>query len=453
VKRLQRFWDVAYHPVRPYLLLRGLYLLLAGDVWLGMVEHGARYGVGGFNVAHFACIDRVLPLPSPALYVGLLIFTGALSLLLALGPRPRWLRALLAVAYTFGWIISIHDSYQHHYLLSWLLTWCVAFPDVRGEEAASGAPPPSAPDVQPEQRWVRGWGLPMTAVTCAIVYTFTGISKSEPEWRSGDVLQSLTHSMPIGDPRPGKFDGLRDLLVQVGVEEGLVWPLLALSTVALQWTIALGYLAAPARDARPSPARTFLVTVGLFGALSFHAVAELFEVFEIGIFSYYMIWMAIVLLSPSRLLRIPAQLLIAAGRRAQRLQVQGLAAHTSLGIGVAAAAMLTGVGALVPLPGAMGATLCVATVSITWILLAADASARQTLGRHLCLTAFVLWLTLVKSSVPFDYYRRGAGELARMGQLREALLMYRRAEQYAPAGESRRRRIAELERQLRDAPE
>lgn len=439
------FWEVAYHPARPALLLRGLYLALAGDLWLGMVQHGARYGMGGFNVAHFAWLDRLLPLPPAALYVGLLVASGAISVLLALGPAPRWLRCLLAATYTFAWMISVHDAYQHHYLLSWLLVWCVAYPDVRaadatGEDAAS----------------VRGWGLPMTAVTCAIVYAFTGISKSESEWRSGDVLKTLTHSAPMGDPHPGKFDDLRDLLVQLGVSESAVWPLLALSTVALQWTIAAGYLAAPARDARPSRLRTLLVSLGLFGALSFHAVAELFEVFEIGIFSYYMIWIALVLLSPVSLLVPLTSGLARIGRLRAGLRVPSGDVRIGLTFGVASTLLLMASGFLISLPGAPAATLSVGLVALGWILLASrrgDAAHSQGLALNVAITALALWGALAETSVVFDYYRRGAGELARMGRLEEALTMYRLAEQHAPPGESRRGRIEALEAQLRRGDE
>jgi hypothetical protein len=452
MKRLERFWDVAYHPVRPYLLLRGLYLLLAGDVWLGMVEHGARYGAGGFNVAHFAWIERVVPMPSPAFYVGSLIFSGALAFMLALDPSSRLLRALLALCYTAGWLVSIHDSYQHHYLLSWLLTWCVACPSVRRLPLQQPTGQAGVPLGDREDGLVRGWGLPMTAMTCTIVYTFTGISKSEPEWRSGAVLKSLTHSTAIGDPRPGKFDGLRDLMVGIGIDEGLVWPLLALSTVALQWVIALGYLAAPARDVRPTPGRIAIVSIGLVGALSFHAVAELFEVFEIGIFSYYMIWIALVLLLPSSLLVPPARMLAELGAWADNFRAPLPDGPVGPWMALAAAGVLAATGCLIPLPGALKATLCVSAVAVGWTLLGGRSAAWSLRARDMVLTALVLWLTLAESDVPFDYYRRGAGELARMGRKEEALELYRQAEKYAPPGQSRRHRIEELERQLATPP-
>lgn len=435
-------WSTRYHPARPYLLLRALYLLLAADLWLGMIEHGARYAMGGFNVAHFALVERLLPLPTPAFYVGLLIASGALSLMLAIGSLPVALRLLLAATYTLSWIVSIHDSYQHHYLISWLLLWLCAYPLPCGDEARRAT------------AHVQGWGVPMTVLTCAIVYAYTGISKSEAEWRSGYVLRSLSNTKPPGAARPGKLDGARDLLMQVGMDEATAWQLMSLGTIALQWMIAIGYLASLRRDERPSRLRHTLVTIGLVGALAFHAMAEFFELFEIGVFSYYMIWIGLVLLSPTRLLTPIAGLFDAIGRSFARAFALSEHSPTMVNVSLAilSAVVLGATGSLIPLPGALPATLSVACLVVLCTLLPGRgdvARTRQTLGLTSLLTALALWAALTKTSVPFDYYRRGAGELQRMGRLEEALEMYRAAERVAPAGESRAERIEELESELR----
>ena len=434
-------FHVAVHSARPVLLLRPLYLLLTADLWLGMIEHGARYGMGNFNVAHFAWLDRILPVPTPALYVGLLIASGALSSLLVWGPASVMLRLLLAGTYTFSWILSIHDSYQHHYLLSWLLVWLAACPTPRRADIRADNP-------------VKGWGVPMTAITCAIVYTFTGISKSEPEWRSGYVLRALSGSMSKGRGGAGKLDGPRDLLMSLGLDESGAFQLLSLATIALQWTIALGYLAAPRRDASPSRLRTCLVTLGLVGALSFHAMAEVFELFEIGMFSYYMIWIALVLLGSARILTPVAKLVAGALETisATLSLSDTVLLRRSVSVAILSAAMLGAVGALIPLPGALAATLSIAAVVILCTLLAGREAAafHQAMARAALLTTVALWIALTQTTVPFDYYRRGAGELSRMGRLQEALEMYRKAERHAPPGESRIDRIRELESTIRN---
>ncbi|MDB4986837.1 MAG: hypothetical protein JWN04_2015 [Myxococcaceae bacterium] len=448
-ERLASLWTVSYSPLRAFWLLRGVYLLLSADLWFEMIEHGGRYGLGDFNVAHFAWLDLVLPLPTPALYVGLLIAAGTISLWLGLGAAPRWLRLTLAAAYTLGWLLSVHDSYQHHYLLSWLLCWCAAVPDLTARRALSDEP-------------VQGWGLPMTCLTCAIVYFFTGISKSEPDWRRGAALRSITHSMPPGSAHPGKFDGARDLLLGLGLDDSSVWQLFALSTIALQWTVSAGYLASTSRDAHASRLRIVLCSLGLVAALSFHALAELFHVFEIGLFSFYMMFIACLLLAPAKLWKMPTrglawlsdrlsdgvgQAVVSASESAQRPSGADLARP------LLSVALLLAIGFAIPLPGSVWAT----SVAALLVLVCTVATMRQAEGARVALdalalkttfSAFVLWLSLTQSRVPFDYYRRTAGELYRMGQLEQALSLYKLAQRYAPSDQSRVGRIRELENEL-----
>jgi len=438
-------WAVRYHPYRAFLLLKVLYLLLSADLCLEMVEHGGRYAVGGFNVAHFAWLDRLLPLPGPELYVGMLIACALLALQLLVGPCPRALRLLLAALYTLSWMVSLHDSYQHHYLISWLLIWCAAIP----EQSATEVGRESAP-------LVRGWGFPMTAITCAIVYTFTGISKCEQEWRTGHVLRVLTHSRPPGDPHPGKFDAARDLLLSLGLDDAAVWRVFALSTIALQWVIACGYLAAVRRDEPSSRWRPLLATAGLLGSICFHATAELFRVFEIGLFSYYMLAIAIVLLAPSALLRPLVRLLAALARPVQRLfapSMGGAQRHALWALigALLAALLLVLLGFAIPLPGAAPAAIFVALLSLARAFTRRDALRPQptvAIAISTAVSALVAWALLTLTSVPFDYYRRTAGELRRMGQPERALELYRMAERHAPETESRAQTIRELEREL-----
>ena len=439
-------WHTPYLAARALLFLRGFYLLLTADLWFAMVEHGGRYGIGGFNVAHFGWLDRLLPLPSPALYVGLLIAAGLVSLQLAIGPAPRWLRLLLAALYTFAWLLSMHDSYQHHYLISWLLIWCAGYPEVPVSDAAVRA---NASAV--------GWGFPMTAITCAIVYTFTGISKCEPVWRSGHVLRVLTHSRPPSDPDPGKFDGLRDVLLVTGLDDGQIWHALALATIALQWMIALGYLAALGRDTAGARWRHRLANCGLLGSLAFHSVAELFRVFEIGLFSYYMLWIATVALAPGAIVVAIARVLgrtFDAGRGIGRRLIARTApgprgSRTTALLTVPALLLL---GWIIPLPGARGASAFCALISLLRYvreLRDCDPPSRAlTFALRGVITLAAAGFSLGATSVPFDYYRRTAGELRRMGRLEQALDTYRAAEHHAPRGNSRAQTIRELETEL-----
>lgn len=114
-------------PSRLNVMLRLTLLLLAFDCWIDLVPHGGRYGVGDFNVAHFGILDVLLPLPTPTLYVGSLLFTGVLAFAMALTPWRPGLIALFAT-YTLGWAASMLDSYQHHYLVSLVLFSFMFFP-------------------------------------------------------------------------------------------------------------------------------------------------------------------------------------------------------------------------------------------------------------------------------------------------------------------------------------
>lgn len=436
------YFETPYHPLRPFLLLRATYLLLAGDLWLGMVQHGGRYGLGGFNVAHFALLDFLLPLPSPALYVALLLFSGFVSLSLALFSQPRWLRVLLAVTYTLAWTISIHDSYQHHYFISWLLVWCAAFPEPSLRtltESRTG-----------DER-VSGWGLPMTCITCAIVYGFTGVAKSEAAWRRGDVLRALSRvAEDTGDW--GIFGPLRETMDGLGVSPSVLWAAFAYATIALQWVIAIAYLFAARRDLRPSRWRTILLWAGLLGAVSFHASAELFGHFEIGVFSYYMLVLALVLLGPLASL-LPIAALLRAWAPALARVSAALAGPESWWRLSVLVVLVAAIGFFSTLPGASVATLALG-VLVAWRSIRTrrvDPRSSRLLALQTAVCALMLWLALSQSSMVFDFYRRTAGELRRMGQREQALAAYRMADRHAPAGQSRAREIRELETELAES--
>ena len=101
MRPLERYWfgDVAL--ARPYLLVRFVLVLLAFDTWLNLIPEGAKYGVGSFNVAHFAWFDDFVP--SPGFYLGVLAFTGVLALSQALyRPHPIAIVAIACI-YTLGW--------------------------------------------------------------------------------------------------------------------------------------------------------------------------------------------------------------------------------------------------------------------------------------------------------------------------------------------------------------
>jgi hypothetical protein len=140
VNAFDRYFHGPFAAARAYLFCRLFLVLVALDAWTLMVGHAGRYGVDGFNVAHFAWLDAILPQPTAAMYVGVLLATGLLALALALGGTHRIALAGLFVLYTLSWAMSMLDSYQHHYFVSTVLLCLVFFPQLR----ASDVHPPNS---------------------------------------------------------------------------------------------------------------------------------------------------------------------------------------------------------------------------------------------------------------------------------------------------------------------
>jgi hypothetical protein len=141
-----RYFHAPFAACRAFLFSRLFLVVVALDTWMLMIGHAGRYGVDGFNVAHFAWLDRIAPLPTAGLYVGVLLLAGLLALAIALGGTHRVALAALFGLYTFSWAMSMLDSYQHHYFVSSVLLCLVFFPAVRADDVhPPPAPPPTAP--------------------------------------------------------------------------------------------------------------------------------------------------------------------------------------------------------------------------------------------------------------------------------------------------------------------
>jgi hypothetical protein len=419
--------------LRAALFARGLYALLAADCWVEMLGHAGRYGVDGFNVAHFAWLDFLLPLPSAALYVCLLVCVGVLCAFCAAGPHIPFLRGAIAGLYTFAWAISLHDAYQHHYLISWLLLAAALIPPAQ----LRGGAYPSGTTYAP--------GVSFACISCAIVYGFTAVSKLSPEWRAGDVLRTLTASRPAGASAPGQLDTLRDGLMGFGLAEGAFWRGLALGVVLLQGVVALAYLASLGRDGgKPGRVRRLLLRSGLLAAWLFHLTAVVSGVFAIGWFSQYMLFVASVLLLDRAWLERVAGVLLRAPRRRRALLVPAGLAHAVLGGLVGLAFFVL---SLSHVPGACPGLLAALLLTAPAVFFAASPP-RAIWAANAALAALLAAFSL--SSVAFDYHRRLAGELLKLGRPADALASYREAERVAPHGHSRQGKIRALERALHE---
>lgn len=455
IERLRHYFHAPVAAARPYLLLKGVLLLLAFDAWIEMTEHGGRYGVGDFNVAHFTVLDAVGPGVTADLYVGTLLLVGLLSLSMVLARPHRVGMACLCALYTYAWSMSMLDSYQHHYLLT-LLLFSLAFAPLQTSSEVFGRLSTSAADPEELRREARrrkrrrrsveptggaagvprvsAWGYVSVAVTCAIVYGYTSITKMEGDWREGHALRRLA-----GD-NPGALS-IRDAL---GADPETFWSDLAHSAILIQIVIAVGYLIAARQDDLRRPAWRVIVALWVAAPLSFHVGAEHMDL-KIGWFSYYMMYVALVFF-------LPAQWLHAAGwvatwpvRRLTELWAGWTKTEDGDGdderlsilvLAVAAGGVLALLGHLVDLPGSLvaGAVGGIALVlGVGWL----SSKGRVIQARPWILAAgaagLAMWLSIASSSVRYDYYRFVGGDMRRRGELERSLEAYEKANRYAPS--------------------
>lgn len=538
---LERYVFGPVDAVRPWLLLRGLLLVLAFDCWLDLVPHGGRYGFGGFNVAHFALLDRLLPAPTAGTYVATVLLTGLLAFVMAITRPTRLGVAGVCALYSYGWLMSMLDSYQHHYLLTLLLISATFFPALCSEEVFAGAAPersrawggalfgfallelvlgvagvdsplsalftdgaavgtpgwlwaaragalllggllaflpdgegepkteaspalskkrrarkekrrkgkapPAAPTPTASKRsdspaasgpTVSAWAFTSFCVTCAIVYFYTAVTKLSDDWRQGHALRRLS--------RTDLLDALQERATTVGLpvvgelSAGEFWELLATGAIAVQLITCVGYLIAPARDRlwpswRPWQ-RALFVALFLGAPLSFHLAAEAGLGLDIGWFSFYMIFVALVVFAPASVLRTmsftptaPARRLRAWLRRADDRRWRALALSSLL---LAGALVTLGTSSL-DLPGALDVALAASTalaIAGVWALRRRQFERAAAWGAALALGVVLMTSSIARSDVRFDFYRFVGGEYRRHGDYARALAAYEKANAY-----------------------
>ncbi|MEC7519568.1 MAG: hypothetical protein VYE22_06880 [Myxococcota bacterium] len=538
---LSRTLYVPVAAVRPYLALKCTLILLAFDVWIARLYKGHGHGAGGFNVAHFGLLDAVQPSISAPLYVGVIVLTGALCLTIAIASRPP--RALIVLAFllhTWSWAMSMLDSYQHHYLLSIVLLALAFFPRLTAEEALL---PPSAPvkrdapgdegkrkrrkKKQAEKKkeapegsallrpfpLVSAGGYAFLAASVAVVYAYTALSKTDPEWLAGAALKSVLHLQENGMPAPGRDDPIsffRELAASFGLAGETFWWFMGHSVVGVQLVCALGYLLAPFRDVTTALWMHALGWLALFTALSFHLGAEYMGL-EIGWFSYYMIGYALIFFLPGRWLVIAARalvpllgaslgpeviaarilaglVLLAAGFGAELPVVGWLGVailaltpirliakaawtreaasretqthHVALGAAGIGAAVLVAGGYIADMPGAPAAAIAGAVLlgaGVVYLLVAkGQARAIHGYGVGAAIAGLALIASMALSETRWDFYRNYGGNHRRLGEWAIAYHAYQKAVRYAPdddAADSRQRRVDEMRANIeRDGP-
>lgn len=418
-----RYWFEPVAAIRPYLLLRAVYAVLALDLWTVTLPRGGRYGFGGFDVAHFGWLEAVRPFPSPTVYVGLLLLVGCLALVCALCDPGRWLRAIIAVLHSYSWAMSLHDTFQHHYFLSIVLTALVFFPRLGARDVV--APARTAPPV------TSAWAFVLLAVNVSIVYAFAAISKLDIAWRTGEILRQA----PVSQLQP-----MQAWAESLGVPAGLFWGASALGVIALEATVAAGYLICVHRDTSRRRWVGWLALLTSALAIGFHSSAEVVLSLRIGWFTYYMIAIAAAYLLPAAWLHaLGGPLLRAAAWLDARLSGGPVAGRRDLAIAAVAAAVLAsvGVGLALDLPGApaagLGAAVAVAVAALAGTVLDRRATAPLACGVAGALAAVAMGAAVGASDARYEFYMAVGRQYDRVGQGAEATDAYAHAARYGAA--------------------
>lgn len=457
-----RYWFGDVAAIRPYLLTKVLLCLVAFDVWMERVPLGGRYGAGEFGVAHFRWLDALQPLPSPGLYVGLMLAVGMLALVTALTDAGRWARALVALMYTYGWAMSLHDGYQHHYFLSLVLATFVVFPHLRARdlfatEATPPAPPAKKPRrarrCEPDNRRVCAWGYALLGATVGIVYAYTAATKWDPEWWAGDVMGRLGRK---------SFGSMAARLADNGVPPEMLWVVQGMSVFAVECLVAVGYVLAVRLDGSCSRSLRTVAWLAFLAAVGFHVSAEVVLSLRIGWFSYYMIALACVFF-------LPSSVLYRLGALSYRSTVR-LAAVGSDFIGsarpssdrllifavVGVASVVAALGRSVELPGAeiaglLAAAALLGTGAVTLVLGRHREVLRYTLATGLA--AAFMWVAVAQSDVRPVYHTSVGQDLQKRGDLAGAAIAFERARRYAPDDRTIAKYVIRLERRLAQTEE
>ena len=256
---------------------RVCFFTLVGLDGILQLPHAPRYGAGDFNVGHFAWLQEVLPQPERAVMVVIFLLQAYLGLRIAMGAAARSAVWLLTALYGYAYFVSQLDSYQHHYLVFLLLLLCCFVPWHRQSDNSSGqkfghgsTPKMTAPKKPADDGRIYSWAVRLVIMQMGIVYLFAAVTKCESLWLDGTVLAEQLQSGVTLDM--AEWLGMGSAAWAVLLAEGF----LAVALIA-------GRLWLPA----------VAVGVGLHAGIEFGAE------FKIGIFSYYMFALYLLLVPDS----------------------------------------------------------------------------------------------------------------------------------------------------------
>lgn len=437
---MTKHWNSYFHgeylAVRAYLFSRVFLCMVALDAWMLMIGHAGRYGVAGFNVAHFALLDRMLPLPTAAHYVATLLLTGLLSLTAALLGPHKWLLTPLCALYTYSWSMSMLDSYQHHYFVSLVLLCMVFFP--------------TSTHVPERHERVSGFGYPLLAATITLLYTFTSIAKMDAQWCDGFTLRRISSAQEVLAP-------LVALASKLGIAQPLFWSVTSTSVIPVELMIALGYALSARQDDNAGPWLRAYVALSFVVAVGLHIGAEALRL-DIGWFSYYMLALACTFLLPGRAVEVLALAVTLPARAVIRFLAEpdphkAPSRAESWLVCAAVSGVLGAAAFLLDLPGAYAASAIAALGLWCYAVVVQRRAPRATsqclhVGLALGVASVLMWTAISVTEVRWDYYRYLGGDLQRRGEARAALAAYLKGERYAPKGSSRKNKIRQLQREL-----
>lgn len=346
IDRWERYWFGPVAAVRPYLFLKCFLLLIGIDALVLMTERGARYGVDGFNVAHFAWLDAIQPLPVATWYVGILMLVATLAFTMAMAGAWRPGLVALDVLYTYGWAMSRHDSYLHHYMSTLILTALILFPRITARDVLEGKPEPartaqtlghrssrrwwtyaivfwamvivyrSHPQLSPgwwnlavfaglvvllsAAVWVgqptiavqrtSAWGYRLLGATVGVIYVYTAVAKMDWAWCSGHTIRQVGDVTRVLGP-------VEQLAGWIGIPSAWFWSTVATAVIPVELLIALSYFLAIRQD---EPDAMWIRRWCVFGwllATGLHLNNEMMNL-SIQWFSHYMIFLAAFFLGP-----------------------------------------------------------------------------------------------------------------------------------------------------------
>ena len=427
------FWNnYWYGPVltlRPNLFFRAFLTLLAFDVWLLRSHLSAAYGLTGFNVAHFSLLDQIQPQPTPQLQGAVQFLTGLMALTLALLGIRRAALGVLSVLYTYGWAMSLLDSFQHHYLMSTILVIMIFFPTDQTRIVEQAGSHKRVTD------WpcANCWSYVLLCVTVAIVYIYSAIAKCDAEWISGSTIWEI-------DKGSGFLTSLASILAHVGISNAMFWPFISVGAIVIEMAIAAAYLVAIVQDRSKSRIVRVVCWTAWALAISLHTGFVLMQL-KIGWFSLYMVLLACVVFLPSAVLVRGSYVLLLPFRVFNRLvewmHGKMLSCHPAVGSTVfllLAVAILIGLSLGDTIPGISVAGFIAAAILVTVVLeLVRRGHSMQALRTTVALliaTAF-LWSMISFSSVDFQYHQYAASEWMQVGRTALAQSEIALAERYS----------------------